>query len=213
MLIAVHRKAWLTAGVCAMFAGLTRPAAVAAVVAMVFSAAWFLYRERRFEWRPVVAAVIACLGMPGYVAWVGWRTGDLSGWFRIQDAGWGTGWDGGAAFLEFLDNTFRSGDGWVPVSTAVLLLGAILATCIAIGHRTWLPLTVFGLALIVLTFGQSNYYHSKLRLLAPALIMLVPVAVALAKTRIRTAAMVLTALTLFGAWYGAHMLVIWKYAI
>ncbi|MFF3552189.1 hypothetical protein ACFYXL_02080 [Streptomyces tsukubensis] len=211
-LLAAHREAWAAAGVLGLLAGLTRPAAFAVAVALAVAAVLAM-RRGGFSWRPVGAVALACTGTPAYLLWVGWRSGQLNAWFVIQEAGWGTRWDNGAAFFSFLAHTWEHADGWVPVSTAVLLLAAVGATAVAWRRGTWPPLLVYGTVMVVLTLAQSNYYHSKLRLLVPALVFLLPFAVALGRARTRTAVAVLAAATLFGSWYGAHMLTVWRYAI
>ncbi|MEU1670745.1 hypothetical protein ABZ752_01770 [Streptomyces roseifaciens] len=212
-LLAAHRKAWLTAGTLALLTGLTRPAAAAVAAALAVAVLLHLLRERRVTPRPLAAVVLGCLGTPLYLWWVGRRIGDPDAWFRIQEAGWGTHWDNGAAFLDFLGETLRRGEGWVSVSTAVILLALTCATVLTWHRGTWPPLLVYGTGIVVLTLAQSNYSHSKLRLLIPAVLFLVPVARALAAARTRTAVTVLCAATLFGCWYGAFMLTVWKYAI
>ncbi|MEU1815634.1 hypothetical protein ABZ543_10615 [Streptomyces roseifaciens] len=212
-LLAAHRKAWLTAGTLALLTGLTRPAAAAVAAALAVAVLLHLLRERRVTPRPLAAVVLGCLGTPLYLWWVGRRIGDMDAWFRIQEAGWGTHWDNGAAFLDFLGETLRRGEGWVSVSTAVILLALTCATVLTWHRGTWPPLLVYGTGIVVLTLAQSNYSHSKLRLLIPAVLFLVPVARALAAARTRTAVTVLCAATLFGCWYGAFMLTVWKYAI
>lgn len=212
-LLAAHRRAWLTAGVLALFTGLTRPAAAAVVLALVVAAVLHLLRERRISWRPVAGVALGCVGTPAYLWWVGLRTGHLDAWFTVQKAGWGTHWDGGAAFFAFLGRTLAHSDGWIPVSTAVLLLALLCATVLAWRRDAWPPLVVYGTGIVIMTLGQSNYYHSKLRLLVPAVIFLVPAARALARAHRRTTVIVLTAATLFGCWYGAYMLTVWQYAI
>ncbi|MFF8960410.1 glycosyltransferase 87 family protein [Streptomyces sp. NPDC014894] len=212
-LLAAHRRAWLTAGVIALLAGLTRPAAFALVLALVCAALLEIRRVGRPAWRPVTAVVLACAGTPAYLAWVGNRSGQLNAWFEIQEAGWGTHWDFGASFVDFLGGAFLRNDDWVPLSTAVLLLAAVFATVLAWRRDAWPPLLVYGTTVLVLTLGQSNFYHSKLRLLIPAVLFLVPLAQSLARSRDRSVVAVLTAATLFGSWYGAHMLTTWRYAI
>ncbi|AOT62566.1 MULTISPECIES: hypothetical protein [Streptomyces] len=212
-LLALHRRAWLTAGWLALLCGLTRPAALAVALAVAVAAAQHLWGSRRLTARPVAAVVLACAGTPAYLAWVGARLGRVDAWFRIQQAGWGTRWDHGAAFARFLGETLRRGEGWVPVSTAVLVLAVLGATAAAWGRGAWPPLLVYGTAMVVLAVGQSNYYHCKLRLLAPAVVFLVPAARALAGARPRTAAGVLAGAVLFGCWYGAYMVTAWPYAI
>ncbi|SCK63438.1 MULTISPECIES: hypothetical protein [unclassified Streptomyces] len=212
-LLAVRRGHWLTAGVLALLTGLTRPAAAALALALAVAVVLEIRRLDRVTWRPAAALALACAGTPGYLLWVAERTGRLDGYFVVQEAGWGTHWDFGAAFAGFLGDTFRQGDGWVAVSTAFLLLAACALTALAWRRGVWPPLLVYGTAMLVLTVGQSNYYHSKLRLLAPALLLLVPLAVRLARAPRRTVVPTLLAAALFGTWYGAHMLVTWRYAI
>ncbi|MGW2207387.1 hypothetical protein [Streptomyces sp. NPDC001774] len=212
-LLAAHRKAWLAAGVLAFLAGLTRPAAVSIAAAITAAAALHLYRERRLSWRPLAAAVLACTATPAYLGWAGHRLHRPDAWFLIQKAGWGTQWDNGRAYLDFLRSTMTNGDGWVPVSTAVFTLGLLCTTALACRRGTWPPLLIFGCTLVALTLGQSNFFHSKLRLLLPALIFLIPVARSLGRATNRTAALALTAAAAFGCWYGAYMLTTWHYAI
>ncbi|MFF4185025.1 hypothetical protein ACFYZ9_17675 [Streptomyces sp. NPDC001691] len=212
-LLAAHREAWLTAGFLALLAGLTRPAAAAVALALGVAVLLHLVRERRLLWRPITAVALACAGTPAYLAWVGQRLHQPNAWFAIQQAGWDTRWDNGRAFWDFLGDTFTDADGWVPVSTAVLLLALIVATALAWRRGTWPPLLVYGTGILVLTLAQSNYYHCKLRLVVPALVFLIPLARALGRTHARTAAIVLSAASLFGCWYGAYMLTTWHYAI
>lgn len=213
MLLAAHRRNWLTAGLLALLVGLTRPAAVAAVVALGVAVLLHLVRERRISWRPLAALVLGCAGTPLYLLWVALRVGRADAWFQIQGAGWGTQWDNGRAIWDFLVQTLATGDGWVPVSTAVLLIALVCATLVTWQRGSWPPLVVYGTSIVVLTLCQSNYYHSKLRLLLPALVFLVPLARSIARTRSRTAVLTLAAATVFGCWYGAYMITVWSYAI
>jgi hypothetical protein len=213
MLLAAHRRAWLTAGLLALLVGLTRPAAVAAVAALGVAVLLHLVRERRISWRPPAALLLGCAGTPLYLLWVALRVGRADAWFQIQGAGWGTQWDNGRAVWDFLVQTLATGDGWVPVSTAVLLIALVCATLATWQRGSWPPLVVYGTSIVILTLCQSNYYHSKLRLLLPALVFLVPLARSIARTRTRTAVLTLAVATLFGCWYGAYMITVWGYAI
>jgi hypothetical protein len=141
------------------------------------------------------------------------RVGDLDAWFTIQTAGWGTSFDAGVSTWRFLDSTLGGGDGWVPISTAILLLVAVAATVVALLGRPWPPLAVYGVVAVVLVVGQAGFYHSKVRLLVPVLLILIPAAVAAARARPRVAVAALSAWALFGLWYGAHMVSVWPYTI
>ena len=212
-LLAAHRRAWLTAGACALLAGLTRSTGVAVALALAVAALPPMWRARRVEPRALAAVVVGALGVPLYLAWVGWRVGRPTAWLTIQRAGWHTAWDWGAETWRFLHDTLRSGHDWVPVSVAVLLV-VLAASCAAeLLGRPWPPLAVYGLLVFVLTVGQTNYYHSKPRLLVPALLTLVPVARALAAAHPRRVLPAVAVVVLFGSWFGAYMLTEWQYAI
>jgi hypothetical protein len=115
--------------------------------------------------------------------------------------------------VSFLHTTFSVGDGFVPVSVALILLAAPAAAGVALAARPWLPLAVYGVISMVLVYGQAGFYHSKPRLLLPVLLVLLPAAVAAGRARPRVAVPALVAWSLFGLWYGAHLVVVWPYTI
>jgi hypothetical protein len=218
MLVAAHRKVWWAAGLLGLGAALTRPTGLAAAVALAVAAALAVRDRRRNDdpggtWQPVVAAAVALAGVPAYLGWVAWRVGDLDAWFRIQTAGWGTSFDYGASTASFLGRTLTDGDGWVPVSVALILLAALVAAGIALAGRPWLPLAVYGVLAMVLVYGQAGFYHSKPRLLLPVLLTLLPAVIAAARARTRVAILSITAWAAFGLWYGAYLVVVWPYTL
>jgi hypothetical protein len=168
-------------------------------------------RER--AWAPLVAAAVALAGAPLYLAWVGLRVGDPAAWFRIQSAGWGTSFDYGRSTVTFLRATLSSGDGWIPMSVALILLVALAAAGVALAGRPWLPLAVYGVVAMVLVYGQAGFYHSKPRLLVPVLLTLLPAAVAAARARPRVAVLSIAAWAAFGLWYGAYLVAVWPYTL
>jgi Dolichyl-phosphate-mannose-protein mannosyltransferase len=212
-LLAAHREAWLAAGVCGLLAGLTRSTAVAVSAALVVAAVAVMWRRRAVEWRAVAGCAIGSCGVPVYLLWVAHRTGRLDGWTVIQRAGWNTRWDWGVQTWRFLSDTFQHADGWVAVSTALLLVATAVASVVAAAERVWPPLVVYGVLVLALTVGQTNYYHSKPRLLVPALLALLPLGVSLSRARPATAVLATASFALFGTWYGAYMLTAWHYAV
>lgn len=218
-LLAAYRNRWLLAGVLGLAAGLCRPTGIAVAVALLVAAVMHVSRRsngRRRWWAPV-GAVLAASGGTAYLIWVGRRLGDPTGWFKVQTAGWGTSFDNGAMVKSFITQALRAGDGWVQVSVAWLLVVAVAAALVAawqaVRGRVWPPLVVYGMVALALVVGQAGYYHSKPRLLVPVLVTLVPAAVALGRARGRTAVAVLIGFGLFGLWYGAYMVTVWRYAI
>ncbi|GAA2334269.1 mannosyltransferase family protein [Dactylosporangium salmoneum] len=220
MLLCAHRGDWLAASLLGLGAALTRPTGAAAAVALAVAAGIHLYRQRRQPegeprdvWRPIAAALIALAGVPAYLLWVGLRVGDLGAWFDIQTAGWGTTFDYGTSSLRFLHDALLAGDGWIQVSIAWMLIGVVALAVVALRGGVWPPLAVYGVIVLVLVLGQAGYYHSKPRLLVPALLILVPPAVALARARTRTIMTVLAFCGAFGLWYGSYLVTVWHYAI
>jgi len=214
MLVAAHRKVWWAAGLLGLGAALTRPTGAAAAVALAVAVIIELRRpDARNKWVAVLAALAALAGVPAFLGWVALRVGDPSAWFKIQSAGWGTAFDYGASTLTFLGKTLSSGDGWIPVSVALLLLVAFGAAAVALFGRPWLPLAVYGIIAMVLVYGQAGFYHSKPRLLLPVLLTLLPAVVAAARARPRVAVLSITAWAAFGLWYGAYLVVVWPYTL
>jgi hypothetical protein len=213
MLTAAHRQVWWAAGLLGLGCALTRPTGAAAALALAVAAIMAVRESRTKAWQPVTAAVVALSGVPLFLAWVGLRVGDPSAWFRIQTAGWGTSFDFGRSTWAFLRETLSTGDGWVPVSVALILLVALAAAGVALAGKPWLPLAVYGVVAMVLVYGQAGFYHSKPRLLLPVLLTLLPVAVAAARARPRVAVLSITAWAAFGLWYGAYLVAIWPYTL
>ncbi len=211
MFYAAYRNAFVTAGVLGFLAGLTRPTGLAAAAGLVMAAVLAI-RGRTAGWRAVAGAVIALAGVPSYLLWVGLRVHDLGAWFTIQTAGWGTTFDSGASTWNFLYTAFHQGNGWVQVGIALILVAAVIATILALRH-TWPPIVVYGLLVMVLVVGQAGYYHSKPRLLVPALLTILPAAHLAARSRPRAAVLGLTGYALFGLWFGAYMITVWVYTI
>jgi hypothetical protein len=214
-LLAAYRHRWLLAGVLGCAAGLTRATGVALALALGVAALIHVanrdHGPRR--WLALAGAALAALGVPGYVWWVGWRVGDPDAWFTIQDVGWGTKFDYGRDMVRFVVDTLRRGEGWIQVSVAFMLIAAVLATVLALRSRVWPPFVVYGLVALATVLGRPGWFHVKPRLLGPVLLALVPVALALTRARSRTAVAVLVGFGLFGLWYGAYMITVWRYAI
>jgi hypothetical protein len=211
-LYAAYRDAFLVAGVLGLLAGLCRPTGLAVGLAVTVAAALALYRGR-VGWRAPVGALLALAGVPGYLLWVGNRVGDLNAWFTIQTAGWGTTFDWGSSSWSFLWVAITRGNGWVQMSVAFILVAALVAAVFALTRRVWPPLVVYGVLVLGLVVGQAGYYHSKPRLLVPALLILLPAGYAAARARTRSAVLALTAYALFGLWYGAYMITVWPFTI
>jgi hypothetical protein len=217
MFVAAHRRVWWAAGLLGLLTALSRPTGAAAALGLAVAALLALRRDDQHDgqpmWKPLTAAAVALAGVPLYLGWVAYRVGDLTAWFKIQTAGWGTSFDYGASTGKFLWTTLRSGDGWVPMSVALILLAALAAAGVALAGKPWLPIAVYGVVAMILVYGQAGFYHSKPRLLLPVLLTLLPAVVAAARARPRVAVLSITAWALFGLWYGAYLVTVWPYTL
>ncbi|MDG9725643.1 mannosyltransferase family protein [Streptomyces sp. DH41] len=221
-LYAVLTGRWVTAGALAALAGLTRPVGLA-VAAAVWVAAIVAFVRTRSEAvtdgahgsprapgegaRRVFGMLLAPLGAAGYVLWVGHRTGEGPlGYLDVQ-AGWRNGFDGGVAFARFVADKFTS----LPSALAGvgLIAGVALLVWLYIGcvrQRQPLALLVYSGIVTVLALCASSYFGSKPRLLMPAFPLLLPLALALARTRTSRSALIVGGVAVASAVYGAFWL-------
>lgn len=212
-LVGLLERRWLLAGAACALAGLVRPTAEALVLAVVAVAAVALV-GRRDGWRPLGAALLAASGIGGYLIYVAVRTGELGGWFTVQSTGWDGGVDGGVAVVRQLGETLAGRHGTVyDIAILVVLVGAVVLLALCVPARVPWPLVLYGAAVVATVWLSSGVMASKVRLLLPAFVLLLPMALGLARRRPATAWAVLAVATLASAWFGAYSLTIWKYAI
>ncbi|MEV5475951.1 glycosyltransferase family 39 protein [Streptomyces sp. NPDC052207] len=213
-LYAVLRDRWVTAGVLASLAGLTRPVGAAVVAAVWVAAITSYVRDRRTlparevpVLRRALGMVLAPLGAAGYVLWVGRRTGKGPlGYLDVQ-AGWRNGFDGGYAFARFVAGKFTAFPS--ALAGAGLIIGVALIVwlfVVCVRQRQPLPLLVYAGIVTALALCASSYFGSKPRLLLPAFPLLLPLARALARVRPSRSAAVLGGVAAASAVYGAFWL-------
>ncbi|MFC4854512.1 mannosyltransferase family protein [Actinophytocola glycyrrhizae] len=211
-LVGVLEKRWLLAGVCCALAGLVRSTGAALVLAVGLAALLVVIRNPR-SWRAWLGGAIAPLGLLGYLAWVGTRTGEWNGWFALQQRGWGTGFDGGAATLRFSLDALADARSVLEVTTVGLIVVALVLLVIMIVRKVEWPLVTYSAAVLAMDLTSNGLMNSKARLLVPAFTLLIPVALALAKRRVSTFVVTLCALAVVTSWFGAYALTSWGYAI
>ncbi|MDQ3476529.1 MAG: glycosyltransferase family 39 protein, partial [Actinomycetota bacterium] len=236
--LALRRHWWLGAGVLGAAAGLTRPTGIAVGVAVVAYGAWTVVQPsvpdrsvepdgtervrpaampRRTTALVLIAGVLALAGTPAFWLWVGLRSGRWDGWFAVQNAFWGSRFDGGASMLDLSRKVVlgESVPGVELMSLAVVgcLLGAVLLLALAARDRVWWPLLIYAAMSLVMVIGSAGYFSSKLRFLVPIFVLVFPLARWLGN-RSRPAQIIVVlaavaATTVSGAW----LLLSWPYAI
>ncbi|MCI3929670.1 glycosyltransferase family 39 protein [Streptomyces sp. AN091965] len=206
-LYAVLTGRWVTAGLLASLAGLTRPVGGAVVLALWAAAVLEVRRRGRIDLRVALGALLAPLGAAAYVLWVGHRTGGgLLGYLDVQE-GWGNGFDGGYAFARFIGDKFTSVPGALAGLGLIVGVALLIRLYVAgVRQRQPLPLLVYTGVVLVLALCAAGYFGSKPRLLMPAFPLLLPLAVALARLRTSRSVLVISGVAVAGAVYGAFWL-------
>jgi hypothetical protein len=213
-LYAVLTGRWVTAGLLAAFAGLTRPVGAAVVAALWVAAITSFVRDRSARpthgapvFRRALGMLLAPLGAAGYVLWVGHHTGKGPlGYLDVQ-AGWRNGFDGGYAFARFVGDkftSFPSALAGVGLIVGVALIVWLYVTCVRQSQPV--PLLVYAGIVVALALCASSYFGSKPRLLLPAFPLLLPLALALARLRTSRSALILGGVAMASALYGAFWL-------
>lgn len=211
-LVGVLERRWLLAGLATAAAGLVRPTAAALLLA-VGLAVVVAVLTRRGGWRPWLAGLLAPLGLVGYLAFVGSRTGAWNGWFELQRRGWNSGFDGGAATWGYTLDVLSHGRTVLEVVSVVILLASLVLLVTAVATRVPWPVWVYGAGVSVMVIASDGLMTSKARLMLPAFVLLVPVAGALAERRAVTRWGVGVAVVLASAWFGAYTLAVYPFAI
>ncbi|MFF7646868.1 mannosyltransferase family protein [Streptomyces canus] len=157
--------------------------------------------------RRALGMALAPLGAAAYVLWVGHRTGKGPFGYLDVQAGWRNGFDGGYAFARFVADKFTSlpsALAGVGLIVGVGLVVWLYVVCARQGQP--LPLLVYAGVVTALALCASSYFGSKPRLLMPAFPLLLPLALALARSGTRRSAVVVTLIATASAVYGAFWL-------
>ncbi|MET7990659.1 hypothetical protein ABZU76_07085 [Amycolatopsis sp. NPDC005232] len=205
-LVAVSRRNWLLAGALAIFAGLTRASAGALVAAVGVAAIVAIFR-RQDGWRPWVGGLLAPLGLLGYLTYVGFRTGRADGWFWLQNA-WQMHFDlGRFTWIQVREGLTANGSSWTSV-TAIIVLAAVALLVWTWCTKLPLPWQLYGTLTVLIALGSSNYFQSRARFLLPAFVLMVPLALVLARLPTRVLVVLLPAGAAISAWYGSFLMTI-----
>lgn len=193
-LLALTRRHWITAGVLGAAAGFARPTGAGLVVAVIAAGLVAAVQDRRR--RPAIAVLIAPVGLVGYLAWVGARTGSVTGYFDVTQ-GWHNGLDGGRSFVRWIATL---GPVALLVIAGVLVLIGLWALLIR-DREPW-PVILYTAVIVAMALATSGFFGSKPRYLLAAFPLLLPVATRLVRLPRWLVTSVLVALGLIGTAYG-----------
>lgn len=220
---ALLRKHWLAAGICALFAGLTRPTAEAVAAVVCIAALIELWQLRKTTrpaglaaaartgafWRPVAAFVLAPLGTISFLIYVAIRMGSLTGYLKAQQD-WGTGFTNiGAEVHRVREAMVGSAPGYhaypALITTAVLLAVPVLIAMLIIQRVPW-PLWLYSVLVAAVVYTTIHDYTVIPReFLALFPVLLVP-ATALTRAERRSSPWLLLGLMAAAAgWYACFI--------
>jgi hypothetical protein len=217
-LYALVKKHWMTAGVLAVFAGLTRNTGYA-LVAAIGVAALFVVLEKRpggsrtglfapEARRPVLATLIAPIGCVGFLAWVGWMADRIDAWFWIQDKAFNLRFDFGVSTVQWMAKSLTQlGRPVYLMSTFIIIASVVLMIWSFRDRRVPLSVHTYTFAVMVLALTSSNgwFFQSKPRFMLPAVTLVLPLAVLMSKWPKALQVTALAAAAAFGGWYTGYL--------
>ncbi len=153
-LLALRRQRWVWAGVAGLLASLARPDGVVLAVSCAWCA--FVAIRATGSWRPLIAPLLAPLGMVGYFTFLAVRLDDPFLWFKAEKRGWGVGFDFGQTFVSNIGEAVRHPMGQfdlVPSSLAGIV--GILLVLWACRERLPTEQILYAVGILVLTLGSG----------------------------------------------------------
>ena len=218
-LIALVDRRWLTAAGLTIAAGTVRSTAVALVAAVVVAAGAALIEAARARrpiagwWRPLAAALLAPLGLLGFLAYVAARTGRLDGWFWIENHTFHMRLDWGTSTLQELKRIFLDAGGVPGLLVALAIVAGTLLLLWSLTERIPPCLHVYTVLVVVMALMSSaNWIGSKPRFILPAFLLALPVARLLAPLRTSVLVPLIAVLTALSTWFGLYLIVIGRWA-
>ncbi|MGA4543697.1 mannosyltransferase family protein [Uniformispora flossi] len=217
-LLAIVRRQWTAATVLCILAGLTRNTAVALVAALGIAALQVVLAKREDGTRvgllapearrPVVATLLAPLGVLGFLFWVAVIGRRWDAWMWIQDKAFNLRFDFGVSTVQMMNKYLTHlGKPIYVVTTFVIILSVALMIWSFRDRRVPLPVHVYGGLVMVLALTTSNgwFFQSKPRFMLPAFTIVLPLAVLMAKWPRAVAASVVAAGAAFSGWYVGYL--------
>ncbi|MEW2133470.1 glycosyltransferase family 39 protein [Streptomyces sp. NPDC005435] len=212
----VMTRRWAAAGVVALLAGLNRPTSAALIGAVGLAALVTLARPRARREHgirgPVLAMVLAPLGLLGYIAWVGLSTGEPGAYFILQREGWAHYFDFGSYTLHVLGNLavgrhdYLFAFGFPDVLSVQLVLALPFLITLMLRRRPPLVLVAYTLASVVAVLGTQQMFGNTMRYLLPVFPLLLAPAAALGRLKWPSLAVFFTTAAVASGWYAHYVI-------
>ncbi|MFW9113491.1 mannosyltransferase family protein [Corynebacterium striatum] len=208
-LVALIDRKWLLAGLLVFALSAVR--LTSADVILVFGVIVLLWGAR--EWKAWVALVASALPLLGYLTMANHYLAAAGGYFGIQKEHWNSQFDFGVATFKWVKSTLMTADHAGFLLSTSVIVGAPILLVLA-WRKLPLPVWLFSAALIANVLLSDGIMHSRPRLLLPAAVLFIPWTIEMSKWESsRQMAFVMGAVVLGGAWFSAHMLAVFDWAI
>lgn len=149
VLLALRRRRWLVAGVCAALVTGSDPVGCAVVIPCAIAS--FLAIRSRGEWRSLLAPLLAPLGVCAFFGYLWAHTRSPFEWFNAQRAGWQTGDFAGSvptAVAAVWRHGYSNPDAVIKVLSLLAAFGLVVWFL-----RAHPPVAWTGYVLVVLAIG------------------------------------------------------------
>ena len=218
-LVALVDRRWLTAAWLTIAAGTARSTVLALIAAVEVAALAAMVQAVRARepiarwWRPLVAALLAPLGLLGFLGYVALRTHRLDGWFWIEKHTFHMAFDWGASTLQVLKGDFVDSPSVPEILVGLSLIAGVLLMVWSLTERIPFYLHVYTVVVVVVAVVTSaNWIGSKPRFMLPAILLALPVARLLAPVRTAVLVPLFGVLTAVSTWFGLYLIVIGRWA-
>jgi hypothetical protein len=151
-MLALQRRRWLLAGLCAAAATAADPVGTAAIVPCVVACVVAI--RTRGEWRSILAPLTAPLGVGLFFLYLWFHTGSPFSWLHAQRVGWQSGYLGTGipeAMWHFFDHGFVDPNYGVKAVSAFTVVGLLV-----LFFRAHPPAPWVGYVVTVLVFGALS---------------------------------------------------------
>ncbi len=207
-------RRWISAGLLALVAGLSRPTSVAIIAAVCLTALIALFRRREEDGviRPLFAMLVAPLGLGGYLYWVGHGMGRLTGYFLLERDAWDHYFDYGKHTYDVFSRVAIGKFDYAyafPVEdtigiAAVLLLPILIAFFLRLRPPLWM--VVYTLITIASALGSMQIFGNVSRYLLPVFPLFIAPAVGMRQLKWPVLVTVFGTLALASGWYAGFAL-------
>ena len=214
-LVALVSRRWLTAGALTLVAGTVRSTALALILAVCVAALIAVIQAVRARqpvvlwWRPVAAALLAPLGLLGYLGYVALATHRLDGWFWVEKHTCHMVFDWGTSTLRVARGTLLGTPSVAQVLVVAAISAATLLTLWSLTERIPVYLHVYTIVIVIMALSTSaNWISSKPRFMLPAVLLALPLARLLAPVRTSVLVPLICVLAAATTWFGLYLTVI-----